>query len=288
MVAAARWRCNHARPGRLDSGVAFAQALTNGEKMNNPIASNNEARLAQMLTTLLQQGGHVTGQPESVNALLEIAGRAVAAPGAAPRPLPTIDPVTNGWLAALADAFHSARREGSAHTAEKVHEILHHFARGDRLPVAFPAEVTETFDKFSHALDLIAEGHPWDDVAVETGIVFTVRAAKIAAEAAIKAAADAPQRPVIVVSLKDGMVRAVDATHPADVVFLDADISSSAVQDLTCIGDDLYRVTELAAVARQDTPGADFVLDVLAGMDASHARRAVAEAESEEQSAPRS
>lgn len=53
--------------------------------MNNLSASNNEARLAQMLTTLLQQGGHVTGQPESVDALLEIAGRAVATPGGAPR-----------------------------------------------------------------------------------------------------------------------------------------------------------------------------------------------------------
>lgn len=257
--------------------------------MNNPNASNNEARLAQMLTTLLQQGGHVTGQPESVDALLEIAGRAVAAPGSAPRALPMIDPVTNGWLAALADAFHSARREGSAHTAEKVHEILHHFARGDRLPVAFPAEVTETFDKFGHALDLIAEGHPWDDVAVETGIVFTLGAAKIAAQASIKAAADA-QHPVVVVSLKDGMVSAVNATHPADVVVLDADIYSSAPQDLTCIGDDLYRVTELAAVARQDTPGAgaDFVLDVMAELDAADARRAAAEAEGEEESAPRS
>lgn len=257
--------------------------------MNNPSASNNEARLAQMLTTLLQQGGHVTGQPESVDALLEVAGRAVGAHGTAPRAVPAIDPVTNGWLAALADAFHSARRTGNRHTAEKVHEILHHFARGDRLPVAFPDEVTETFEKFDHALDLIADGHPWDDVAVETNIVFTLRAAKIAAQASIKAAHDA-QHPVMVISLADGQVSAINATHVVDVVVLDANIYGSAPQDLTCIGDDLYRVTELAAVARQDMPGAgaDFVLDVMAELDAAHARRASTEAESEEESAPRS
>lgn len=246
--------------------------------MNSPSAPNNEARLAQMLTALLQQGGHVASQPESVDALLEVAGRAVAAPGSAPRPLPKIDPVTNGWLAALADAFHSARRTGSAHTAEKVHEILHHFARGDRLPVAFPPEVTETFDKFSHALDLIAEGHLWDDVAVETGIVPTLQAGKIAAHAAIKAADDA-KHPVMVISLKGGLVSAVNATHPADIVVLDADIYSSAPQDLTCVGDDLYWVTTLAAMARDDVPGAgaDFVHDVLAHLDEADARRSLAE-----------
>jgi len=256
--------------------------------MNNPSASNNEARLAQVLTTLLQQGGHVTNQPDSVEALLEIAGRAVGAPGATPRTLPTIDPVTNGWLAALADAFHSARRTGDRHTAEKVHEILHHFARGDRLPVAFPDEVTETFDKFNHALDLIAEGHAWDDVAVETNIVFTLRAAKIAAQASIEAAQDA-QRPAMVISLANGQVSAVNATHVVDVVVLDANIYGSAPQDLTCIGDDLYRVTELAAVAHEYTPGAgaEFVFDVMAELDAADARRAAAETEAEEESAPR-
>lgn len=255
--------------------------------MNNPTASN-EARLAQILTNLLQQGGHVTGQPESVDALLEVAGRAVGPHGTAPRALPAIDPVTNGWLAALADAFHSARRTGNRHTAEKVHEILHHFARGDRLPVAFPDEVTETFDKFDHALDLIAEGHPWDDVAVETNIVFTLRAAKIAAQASIKAAHDA-QRPVMVISLADGQVSAVNATHVVDVVVLDSNIYGSAPQDLTCIGDDVYRVTELAAVARQDTAGvgADFVLDVIVELDAADARRAAVEAEGEEEPALR-
>lgn len=257
--------------------------------MNTPNASTNEARLAQVLTALLQRGGHVTGQPESVDALLAAAGRAVDESGGAPASLPAVDPVTNGWLAALADAFHSARRMGETHTAEKVHEILHHFACRDRLPVAFPDEVTKTFERFGHALDLIAEGHPWEDVAVETNIVSVLGAAKIAAQASIKAAHDA-QRPVMVISLADGQVSAVNATHVVDVVVLDSNIYGSAPQDLTCIGDALYRVTELTAVARQDTPGvgADFVLDVIANLDAADARRADAEAEGEEESAPRS
>ena len=94
----------------------------------------------------------------------------------------------------------------------------------------------------------------------------------------------------MVISLADGQVSAINATHVVDVVVLDANIYGSAPQDLTCIGDDLYRVTELAAVARQDMPGAgaDFVLDVMAELDAADARRASTEAESEEESAPRS
>jgi len=259
--------------------------------MTTPNASHNEARLAAMLTTLLRQAGYLTSQPASVHDLLEIAGSAVSPPGGAPRAHPAVDPVTNGWLAALADAYHSARRAGSTHTASKLHGILHHFARGDRLPVAFPDEVTESFDKFSHVLDLIAEGHHWDDVAVETGIVFTLQAAKIAAQASIKAAADAPQRPVIVVSVADGKVNAVSSTQAADVVVLDADIHGSEPVDLTAIGDDLYRVTTLVATAAQgsDETGSDFVYNVMAELDAADARRRAVECggESEDEAAPR-
>lgn len=159
--------------------------------MNYPGLAGRDARLVEMLALLLKQGGHVTAPPDSVDALLEAAERAVspaAAQHAAPSSdkwapenlaraewasihralvqtrdylckdgvrhtwldgdialagerakeprqyLPTVEPVSKGWLATLSSAFHRARQSGNDHDAGKLREILHHFA----LPIDRP------------------------------------------------------------------------------------------------------------------------------------------------------
>lgn len=257
--------------------------------MKYPGLVGRDARLAELLALLLQQSGHVVAAPASIDALLEAAGRAVDPAVAAQlqKPLAPIDPVTNGWLASLSDAFHLARRDGQSHTAGKLHEILSHFARADRPPVAYPPEVTEALATTSRALDLLAQGAEFNHVVEQTGVTAAVSLASVSALAAVQAAAEAPA-PVVVVSMSGGVVEAISATQAADVIVLDDDIGTSDPDDLPQIGGKAFRVTERSADTRPGSPhaGSAFVWEVLADLDAADASRA-AFAESEIEAAPR-
>lgn len=313
--------------------------------MQYPGLAGHDARLAQALAALLQQGGHVDAAPNSVEALLEAAGHALApgaARAAAPAPgkwdpdaienaewasihraltqardylckdgtrhtwldgdiamaaerakaprrhIPTVDPVTKGWLATLSSAFHQARRGEHDHDAEKLREILHYFARADRSPVAYPPEVTQALAVAGRALDMLAAGASFNQVVEQTGVTAAVTLAKASAQAAVEAAADA-RSPVVVLRMNAGTVLAVDSSHAADVVVLDADIYGSEIPDLTDVGGELYRVTERAANARLDTEGAGagFVSDVLAHLGEAEGARIAALETEEEADAPR-
>jgi hypothetical protein len=203
------------------------------------------------------------------------------------RYLPSVEPVTKGWLDSLSSAFHQARQRGNDHDAEKLREILHHFARADRPPVAFPPEVSEALGTMSRALDMLAAGEDFNQVVEKTGVTRAVSLARVSAQAAVEEAANTPP-PVVVVTVDAGMVKAVDASRPADVVVLDADIYGCDITDLTAVGDGLFRVTEQAANVRANVPGAGaaFVSDVIARLDEAEAVRIAAmDAEEEAENA---
>jgi Mrp family chromosome partitioning ATPase len=133
------------------------------------------------------------------------------------------------------------------------------------------------------ALDILAAGASFNQVVEQSAVTAAVTLAKASAQAAVEAAADA-RSPVVVLRMNAGTVLAVDSSHAADVVVLDADIYGSELPDLTDVGGELYRVTERAANARLDTEGAgaDFVSDVLAHLgEAEGARIAALEVEEE-------
>jgi len=74
--------------------------------MKYPGLTGREARLAELLALLLQQDGHVAAAPESVEALLEAAGRAVGTHSAARQQRTVQAPA---WPAQLSTA--AARRK---------------------------------------------------------------------------------------------------------------------------------------------------------------------------------
>lgn len=206
------------------------------------------------------------------------------------RYLPSVEPVTKGWLATLSSAFHRARQSGSDHDAEKLQEILHHFARADRPPVAFPPEVSEALVTINRALDMLAAGEDFNLVVEKTGVTRVASLAKVSAQAAADEAANTCP-PVVVVTVDAGVVKAIDASRAADVVVLDQNIYNCEVTDLTAVGDQLFRVTEKAADIRTDVPGAGahFVSGVIAHLgEAEVARIAAVDADEEaENAAPR-
>lgn len=309
--------------------------------MKYPGLNGREARLAEVLALLLEQAGHVAAAPASIDALLEVADRAVSTgaaaaesrsyPGKAPLPRgplstdaarrklddmgfnkvdATDSEVDAAWT--LANRLQKQHRrflwapadlgswlpEGQRQTltdqivsyveneAESGNEDLAD-ALGAVLGVSMRGAPTaaEALATTSRAFDMLAAGADFNRVVEETGVTAAVSQALAQHRAA---AEDAP--PVVVVLMSGGTVNSISATHPADVIILDDDLETSDPNDLTRIGNKTYRVTEQAAITRpgSSTRGADFVVDVLAGLCAAEAARLDAAGdEPEESEAPR-
>lgn len=206
--------------------------------------------LAEMLGTLLQRHGYSDKAPESLEELLAAGNKAVAQPISNTT---GVNPVTNGWLATLSSSYHVMKRAGHAHDAGKLNEMLHYLARGDRQPVQFPPEVTNALETVTRALDDLAAGGSFNDVVERTGVTAQVGAARVSAEAAIKAAAEAAEKvPVVLVEMNGSAISLVTATGPAHVVFLDEDTESGDPDNVMPIGNEELYVTDMSAECDRD------------------------------------